>query len=139
MASDQDGTGVGGTIGVLLDVQRERMAQDRKWGPLPENMHPDADPAVAPRDVANHFSLDERIARETCQSRSAAGKVTFSDILVEEVAEALAAAAELVHRPAPASADEDLAVAERTVALRAELVQVAAVAVKWAEVIDARA
>ncbi len=57
-------------------------------------------------------------ARSDCQAAAAAGTVTFAHILAEEVAEALA---------------EDTA-AE----LRAELVQVAAVAVQWIEAIDAR-
>ncbi|WP_187138379.1 hypothetical protein [Cellulomonas timonensis] len=58
------------------------------------------------------------MARSDCQTAAAAGAVTFAHILAEEVAEALA---------------EDTA-AE----LRAELVQVAAVAVQWIEAIDAR-
>ena len=57
-------------------------------------------------------------AREACQAAFQAGRGTWRHILAEEVAEAFAE-------------DDD-------VALRAELIQVAAVSVAWAEAIDAR-
>jgi len=58
------------------------------------------------------------IARQRCDERTEAGVVTWADVLMEEVLEALA--------------ESDVT------ALRAELVQVAAVAVKWIEHIDER-
>jgi len=93
---------------VLLELEAERLRQDRKWG---EQNH---------RDGTGNASqvLGARIARANCQERSARGCVTWADILEEEMAEALA--------------ESDPA------RLREELVQVAAVAVSWVEAIDRR-
>jgi hypothetical protein len=54
--------------------------------------------------------------KHQCKERAAHGEVTWLDILLEEVAEAFA--------------ESDL------VKLRTELIQVAAVAVRWVEAID---
>jgi hypothetical protein len=62
------------------------------------------------------------VARTSCEGRFRQGEGTWADILVEEVAEAIEAA--VLH------GDEGL---------RAELVQVAAVAACWVECIDRRA
>src|SRR5690606_12826726 len=62
-------------------------------------------------------------ARDLCEHRARTGHLSWVDILVEEVAEAIEAAT--LH----GEGDE----------LRAEVVQVAAVAVAWLEAIDARA
>ena len=58
-------------------------------------------------------------AKWTCQEMARRGECTLADIMVEEVCEVIAT-----------MDDED--------ATRAELVQVAAVAVKWIHTIDAR-
>jgi hypothetical protein len=108
---------------VLDEIGYERTAQDAKWG---EQNHPDGTgPRVA---FAGRLCYMEDAARDfrlACKARSGAipglehhGPVTWKDILLEEVFEGLA---------------EDNA-AE----LRAELVQVAAVAVQWIEAIDRR-
>lgn len=59
-----------------------------------------------------------QIARDICRAKAQAGTLDWADILYEEVAEAFAE----VDR----------------IKLRAELIQVAAVAVAWAEAIDRR-
>lgn len=108
---------------VLLDVTTERMMQDRKFG--------------ADRDIPSVYDTsgcdpgnEERIlrlvydtpseagAKGVCEDAFARGCGTWAHILVEEVAEAIAA-------------PDD-------VARRAELVQCAAVCVAWCENIDRR-
>jgi hypothetical protein len=93
---------------VLGEIVAERTRQDVRWG---EQNHPDGTAITGD---------DERAAsaRHTCQSMAARGEVTWRDILWEEVAEALA--------------ESDPA------RLRAELIQVAAVAAAWVEAIDRR-
>lgn len=119
---------------VAADVRTERARQDQKWG---EQNHPDGTgPRVAllgdfpysydvnaPRQTS---PLDGWTATELSDTAKAntdiAAKndnVAWSDILLEEVFEALA--------------ESD------PVKLRTELVQVAAVAQQWAEAIDRRA
>ena len=98
------------TIGVhrvLLDVHRERGAQDRKFG---VQRHPNGT-SESYRKVADE-------ARALTQRRADDGTVTWVDILHEEVLEAFA---ETATRP-----------------LRAELVQIAAVAVAWVEDLDSQ-
>lgn len=107
----------------IADIRAERARQDEKWG---EQNHPDGTgPTVYPllidvgMDVevlpADHlaeaftFATDRNAKQRT---------VTWRDILLEEVFEALA--------------EDDL---EK---LRTELIQVAAVASQWAEAIDRR-
>lgn len=107
------------TIDVLAEVAAERADQDAKWG---EQNHPNGTgPDVILRDLsayrnamrADHFAV---WARDTTNGNAADGLLTFADILLEEVAEALEEAD-------PAR-------------LRDELVQVAAVAAAWVESID---
>jgi len=93
---------------VLLDIRLERDAQDRRWG---EQNHPDGTggpPDLAARDIT----------RKACDEAHQMGRGTWRHILDEEVAEAYAE-----YDP---------------VLLRAELIQVAAVAAAWAEAIDRR-
>lgn len=97
------------TWSVLLEVYEERARQEAKF---PGQVIPDG--VGGP-----HRDLREIEARSRCDERSREGKLTWTDVLEEEVAEALAA---------PANSD----------ALRKELVQVAAVACRWIEQIDAR-
>jgi hypothetical protein len=94
---------------VLREVAAEREAQDEKWG---EQNHPNGTGG----DV-RQFQAD--MARAITDAKSQVGTVTYSDILTEEFYEALA--------------EDDPR------KLRAELVQVAAVAVAWIEKIDREA
>ena len=92
---------------VCFEVMRERERQHAKWG---EQNHPDG-------TGLNEIHAERaEVAKHVCQSAFAAGEGTYMDILHEEVCEAFA-------ESDPAK-------------LRAELVQVAAVAVAWIEKID---
>lgn len=94
---------------VLSEVLAERIRQDDRWG---EQNHPDGT-GVAPEQT----KLADN-AKAMCQQAFAEGRGDWAHILFEEVREALAE-----FDPAK---------------LRAELIQVAAVAVAWAEAIDRR-
>lgn len=95
------------TNDVLTEVCEERTRQDEKWG---EQNYPDG----TGRELDDMYARDKRAE---CDRTAAEGFLTFRDILDEEVAEAFA--------------ETELP------KLRAELVQVAAVA--WIEAIDRRA
>lgn len=98
---------------VLELVRWERYAQVAKWGDDLTNDHPDGTGLFSDRQYA-------REAQEfTDWLAQVPGRVTWRAILHEEVREAFA------------ESDPDK--------LRAELLQVAAVAVKWVESIDRRA
>lgn len=97
------------TDDVLEDVSAERGRQFAKHG----------DQAHLPNGTGSWYDgVLARQARAATDAAAAAGTVTFRHILLEEVHEALA------------EGDDE--------ALRAELIQVAAVAVQWAEAIDRR-
>ena len=110
---------------VLEDVRGERQRQDEKWGEpkrQPDGTGPNVEPAM-PLAVgydweALTYSELEREAKSTTDwhATSSRHEVTFADILLEEVFEALAS--------------------DDPKSLREELIQVAAVAVKWVEVLD---
>ena len=94
---------------VYDDILEERIRQHRKHG----------DQAHLPDGTGGLLRQIESSNRQgECDRATARGTVTFALILAEEVAEALA-------ETDPAK-------------LRAELVQVAAVAVQWVEAIDGR-
>ena len=97
---------------VLADIRAERSRQREKHG---DQTHlPDGTGSA----VAKHLA---KVYRKQCQDNAfdtGDGTVSFQDILLEEVWEALAEA-----DPA---------------ALRKELIQVAAVATQWVEAIDQR-
>jgi hypothetical protein len=103
---------MGRTLGpdapVLAEVQAERERQDVKWG---EQNHPDGTGSQEQQAAAG-------LARSWCQDAFGSGYGTWSDVLAEEVAEA--------------NAERDPA------KLRAELIQVAAVATAWVAAIDRR-
>ncbi|WP_159622695.1 hypothetical protein [Ruania rhizosphaerae] len=106
----------------LADVLAERGRQDQKWG---EQNHPDGTGAATITLYSTDPNLDFRTAAELAtiftrktDENAMNGKVTWRDILLEEVFEALAEA-----DPA---------------ALRTELVQIAAVATQWVQAIDRR-
>ena len=101
---------------VLAEVRGERSWQIAKWGTL----H-DYSPSEAPRLDGTGWAGSAtmaRMARAECDNAAAAGVLTWRAILAEEFHEALA-------ESDPAK-------------LRAELVQVAAVAVNWIQAIDYR-
>lgn len=106
---------------VLADVRMERERQHRKWG---EQNHPDgtgdgfAD-AWANDCGLNSISFAASEAKRECEAAFRAGAGTYTHILMEEMFEALA--------------ESDKA------KLRAELVQIAAVAVAWVEKLDREA
>lgn len=98
---------------VCADVIRERVRQVAKWGNDSANDHPDGTGREHDRlRAAEAQAFTDWLAQVP-------GRVTWRAILAEEVAEAFA------------ETDPEK--------LRAELVQVAAVAVKWVEAIDRRA
>ena len=93
---------------IVAEIHRERYRQDKTWG---EQNHPDGTGGEMWQILANTY-------RRMCQDAAAAGQVTWRHILMEEVTEALA-------EGSPSK-------------LRAELIQVAAVAAAWVEAIDRR-
>lgn len=96
------------TFLVLTDVADERAKQHAKWG---EQNWPDGTGGAAEATFAT-------AAKEICDLSVRLGKCTFSNILREEFHEVMA-------ESDPAK-------------LRTELIQLAAVAVQWAEAIDRR-
>lgn len=98
-------------IKVLAEVRAERRRQFDKWG---VQNHPSFDDD---RDLAL-AKHNERLMKTVVETGVQTGKLLFSDIFLEEVAEALAAENE----------DE----------LRIELIQAAAAAIAWVEAIDRR-
>lgn len=98
---------------VVCDVLRERVAQEEKWG---EQNHPDSSCDPFDRPV-----ITSTAAKRLTDERTEAGTVSWTDIAVEELAEAL-----------------DEAEAGNTDALRTELIQLAAVCVQWVQAIDRR-
>ena len=122
MTTNQAQAGIWGpmdaTDDVLTEVAAERLRQDARWG---EQNHRDGygieDLRRSLRFIISHES-PARGAQMFGEGALSSGCLTWSLILLEEVMEALE---------------------ERDPArLRAELVQVAAVAVQWAEAIDRR-
>ncbi len=117
-------------VDVLQQVAGERERQFAKHGDqlhLPDGTGPQAGRAWLLHQPFGHvgYARMARLAREETDLRSQStgdGSVTFADILLEEVFEALAETSEATNQ----------------FNLRAELIQVAAVAVQWVEVIDRR-
>lgn len=108
---------------VLMEIRDERKRQDERWG---EQNHPDGTGTNWVDQIRPAFGWSgpeaahaANLARLDCQRAARRGEVTWLRILREELAEAFA--------------ESDPA------RLRAELVQVAAVAAAWVEAIDRRA
>ncbi|WP_344144326.1 hypothetical protein, partial [Polymorphospora rubra] len=101
--------------GVLAEIAAERARQDAKWG---EQNHPDGTGPNIVWAFTGPAAYVAETARAECDRLHAEGHGTWRDILTEEVAEAYAT--------------------DSPAALRAELVQVAAVVVAWVEAIDRR-
>ncbi|WP_200846949.1 hypothetical protein [Arthrobacter sp. 18067] len=102
-------------IEIVREIADERVRQHAKWG---EQNHPNGTGPTVYQSAASSLTNGHLrdIAKRQTDRHAAAGVVTFADILIEEVAEALA--------------EDDPA------KLRAELIQVAAVAAQWVEKID---
>lgn len=98
------------TVSILREVRQERARQDAKWGPI--QTIPDFSPGI--ETMRLFYAGDLETAREVNEGP----KASFESVLLEEVFEAM--------------------MEDDPVALRAELLQVAAVAVKWVEHIDRR-
>lgn len=102
------------TKDVLAEVSAERERQNAKWG---EQNHPDGTgPNLICRPALRSYEWLRDLATAHTDERAAEHRVTFADILLEEVFEALA--------------EDDPA------KLRTELIQVAAVATQWVEAIE---
>ncbi len=103
------------TQAVLIQIAKERQHQLDKWGeqPLPDVPGPGMWPL--------NLYLTEVGCKHSCQAAAAIGQCTNAHVLIEEVAEAIEAASDATHH-----------------ALRKELIQVAAVCVKWIEELDRR-
>lgn len=101
----------GPTTTVLAAVAAERTRQEQQWG---QQSHPDRSLLSHRRDASSQASF----WKAENAYRAKVGHISWDGILLEEVFEALA--------------EEDPA------KLRAELVQVAAVAAAWVEAIDRR-
>lgn len=98
-------------ITIAGEIMQERDRQDQKWG---RQNHP----SVHRKDCSLLYDLTQADAKDRCARMVAADALTWEDIAVEELLEALEASSE----------------AER----REELVQLAAVCVAWIECIDRR-
>lgn len=103
---------------VLAEVSAERVRQDAKWG---EQNHPDGTRddrrLLGDTDLPTWGTICY-LARMGTDAAARAGTLDYLDVLLEEVAEAFS--------------ESD------PIRVRAELVQVAAVAVAWVEAIDRR-
>lgn len=113
-------------LDVLAEVNAERDRQEKKWG---EQNHPDFDRALlerrggcTPERMAEEYDLPtEAQAKRACEAAFKHGDGTYAHILVEEVAEVVGTCNDGKSK------------------LRAELIQVAAVAVAWVEKLDREA
>jgi len=107
------------TLDVLAAVAGERIRQDERWGVQDHPMIArEVEDAGAYTRAEFYGVRPEHFARATCERRFANGIGSFVDILAEEVSEAICA--------------------QDDSARRAELIQVAAVAVAMVEAIDRR-
>jgi hypothetical protein len=113
-------------VSIYDEIKAERQRQIEKWG---EQNHPilaidefgldeREDPDCFGEDLCNYYEIPmENTARYLCEIRTKQGRVTYMDILIEELSEAVAAG-------------------ENTKALRTELVQCGAVVVAMLEALD---
>lgn len=104
----------------LEAVRAERERQDKKWGP--NQSHPDCHPSASDAYDACMFSMcpTEKTAKEMNEDDVTMGTVNWASILMEEVAEAIAA------------------IKDNPSNLPTELTQVAAVCAAWQNDLDNR-
>jgi len=108
---------------VFEEIREERKRQEEKWG---EQNHPSLDQVLLNRDrgceperMCEEYEIPtEARAKFLCSLAEERKQQTFARIAVEELCEAVSA--------------------ESEVRVRAEVVQLAAVCVKWIEAIDRR-
>ena len=100
---------------VMRQIREERALQDAKWG---ERNHPDRDPLENHHVETHLYAFRANRWKEINEQRSQTDRTGWDGVLLEEVYEAIS-------EVDPAK-------------LRAELVQVAAVAAAWIEAIDRR-
>lgn len=112
---------------IAAEIETERHRQQAKFG---EQNVPDA---ICEQPSAINTSLE---AKELTNRHAEQGLLTWIDILVEEVAEAADEAYDVANATEATNFDPAWTGAQQR--LRAELVQVAAVAVAWIEAIDRR-
>lgn len=108
------------TVSVLHGIYEERLRQDQKWGVQTHlHTHPSLLEAADPeKSVAEFYDVPtETEVKLSVETAVKQGDLTWGDILLEEVVEALT-------------------VRDNKALLRKELVQVAAVATAWIEQID---
>lgn len=102
---------------VFEEIRAERARQDEKFG---QQDHLHCLPGANPHDAAWYYEIPtEEEARNRCEEEGEEHRLTWAAVAVEEVAEAVGAAA-----------------AGDRKALREELVQCAAVFVAWVEALD---
>ncbi|PVB16820.1 hypothetical protein I3U42_01260 [Mycobacteroides abscessus subsp. abscessus] len=119
---------------VLQLIAYERHRQQEKWG---DQNHPNVDPVLTRRvggctvkRMAEEYEIPSaNRAKFLCQTAAERGQVTWGHILVEELAESIESAT-LLDQATDLPDDARLALRYK---LHQELVQVAAVAVAWAE------
>ena len=105
------------TESVLSEVAAERARQTELWGE--QNLPDGTGPALYLAGLfRSNMARSAELARLHCDLEGPRGRVTWRTVLLEEVLEALA------------ESDPDR--------LRAELIQVAAVAAQWVEALDRR-
>lgn len=120
MSAENSKVDTGAIREVLGEVFNERLAQHQKWG---QQDYPILDPDYINRDhrlVAVHYGIPSCfVAQDSVAFKSQIGKLTFLDILIEEVSEVAGS---------NRHGDKQN--------LRKELIQVAAVAVQMVESLD---
>lgn len=122
---------VGWLTGIFLSISSEiSLERERQQAKFGEQNCPDA---ICEQPSAICTSLE---AKELTNRHAEQGLLTWLDILVEEVAEAADEAYDVANATEATNFDPSWVGAEQR--LRAELVQVAAVAVAWIEAIDRR-
>jgi hypothetical protein len=102
-------------VGISREIRAERKAQDAKWGPAREVANGSGEDATL---LGWTFTQLRGLMQAEVDRRAGSGDSTMALVLLEEVFEALA------------ESDDS--------ALRVELIQVAAVAAKWVQIIDQR-
>ena len=104
---------------VLADIARETLAQQEQWG---VQVFPSRDWTIgpSPQAVARRYSVPSpTLARMFVEEGKRRGTLTWTDLVMEEVSEAICARTEA--------------------GMRAELLQVAGRIVQWVQDIDRRA
>lgn len=131
-AAASDNEGLNASRGIAQEVVVERARQLNKWG-IQDHVsvdydrieYPEAASSVGEQACQFYHIPTAAAAKHITAQRADAGRLTYADILLEEVSEAIDAAGEGID-------------GERNDDLRNELVQVAAVAIAWIEALDRR-